>query len=75
MQLIGKGRKERAVPLWQETTRVLKAWFEELGDDTGQIAFPNARGKALSREGVDYLLSAEPKIFLHLSPNFGSVML
>jgi len=56
VQLIGKGRKERTVPLWQATTRVVKAWFEELGDDTSQVAFPNARGKALSREGVDYLL-------------------
>lgn len=56
LQLIGKGRKERTVPLWQETARVFKAWCEELGDDTEQIAFPNARGKALSREGVDYLL-------------------
>jgi site-specific recombinase XerD len=56
LQLIGKGRKERMVPLWQETARVLKAWFEEVGGDTGQIAFPNVRGKALSREGVDYLL-------------------
>jgi len=35
---------------------VLKAWFEELGDDVGSMAFPNARGKALSREGGDYLL-------------------
>jgi site-specific recombinase XerD len=56
LQLIGKGRKERTVPLWQETARVLKAWFEEVGGDTRQIAFPNARGQALSREGVDYLL-------------------
>jgi integrase/recombinase XerD len=56
LQLIGKGRKERSVPLWPGTGQVLKAWFEELGDDAGPIAFPNARGKALSREGVDYLL-------------------
>jgi integrase/recombinase XerD len=35
---------------------VVKAWFDELGDNAGPIAFPNARGKALSREGVDYLL-------------------
>jgi integrase/recombinase XerD len=56
VQLTGKGRKERTVPLWSATAQVLKAWFEELGDDAGPIAFPNARGKALSREGVDYLL-------------------
>ena len=56
VQLLGKGRKERTVPLWPETAQVLKGWFEELGEDTGPMAFPNARGKALSREGVDYLL-------------------
>jgi site-specific recombinase XerD len=56
LQLTGKGRKERTVPLWPATARVLRVWFEELGDDAGQMAFPNARGKALSREGVDYLL-------------------
>jgi site-specific recombinase XerD len=56
LQLTGKGRKERTVPLWADTAQVLKAWFEELGEEAWPIAFPNARGKALSREGVDYLL-------------------
>jgi site-specific recombinase XerD len=56
LQLTGKGRKERTVPLWADTAHALKAWFEELGDDAWPMAFPNARGKALSREGVDYLL-------------------
>jgi site-specific recombinase XerD len=57
LQLTGKGRKERTVPLWTHTAQVLKAWFEELGEDARPMAFPNARGKALSREGVDYLLN------------------
>ena len=58
MQFTGKGRKERAVPLWPTTTRVLRAWFQELQSDQrhAAVAFPNARGKALSRHGVDYLL-------------------
>jgi integrase/recombinase XerD len=56
VQLIGKGRKERTIPLWSNTAQVMKAWFAELGDDAGPLAFPNARGKALSREGVDYRL-------------------
>src|SRR5712691_2615729 len=56
LQLVGKGRKERTVPLWPDTAQVLKSWFEELGEDAGPMAFPNARGKTLSREGVDYLL-------------------
>jgi site-specific recombinase XerD len=56
LQLIGKGRKERTVPLWSKTAKVLKAWFRELGEPVDRMAFPNARGKPLSRHGVDYLL-------------------
>ena len=32
LELHGKGRKQRIVPLWVETARVLRAWFRELGD-------------------------------------------
>jgi integrase/recombinase XerD len=58
VQFTGKGRKERAVPLWPTTTRALRAWFRELESDQryATVAFPNARGKALSRYRVDYLL-------------------
>lgn len=43
VQLLGKGRKERAVPLWARTSRVLRAWFEEAGDAGPDVAFPNAQ--------------------------------
>jgi integrase/recombinase XerD len=56
LQLTGKGRKERAVPLWSATAQVLKTWFRELGEPGDRTAFPNARGKPMSRHGVDYLL-------------------
>ena len=56
VELLGKGRKERVVPLWAETARVLRAWFSELGDDGNGVAFPGVRGPALSRDGVDHLL-------------------
>jgi integrase/recombinase XerD len=56
LELQGKGRKERVVPLWTETARILQAWFRELGDRVDAVAFPNARGQPLSRDGVDYLL-------------------
>src|SRR4029453_16470482 len=56
VHLTGKGRKERTVPLWPDTAQVLKAWFREVGDQAGELAFPSARGRPLSRDGVDYLL-------------------
>jgi integrase/recombinase XerD len=56
VHLHGKGRKDRAIPLWPHTSRVLQDWFRERGADQGHMAFPNARGKPLSRHGVNYLL-------------------
>jgi integrase/recombinase XerD len=56
LPLVGKGRKERTIPLWADTARALRAWFQELGECAANMAFPSARGKPLSRDGVDYLL-------------------
>jgi integrase/recombinase XerD len=56
LQLTGKGRKERTVPLWPHTSRTLQAWFAELGEHGGRMAFPSARDRPLSRDGVAHLL-------------------
>jgi site-specific recombinase XerD len=55
IHLQGKGRKQRSVPLWPKTARVLRAWFRQLGD-TQPLAFPNARGQPLTRDGVAWVL-------------------
>lgn len=56
LHLQGKGRKERTVPLWPHTSRVLQAWLQEVGPQEDQTVFPKARGTPLSRQGVMYLL-------------------
>lgn len=56
IELHGKGRKERTVPLWPHTARVLESWFQELSKRAGAVAFPNARGHQMARDGVEYLL-------------------
>lgn len=56
IQLHGKGRKERAVPLWSKTARVLQMWFRELDNTVDGFAFPNVRGGSLTRHGVAYIL-------------------
>jgi site-specific recombinase XerD len=61
LQLNGKGRKERTVPLWPHTSKVLQAWFLELEGKCGMTAFPSARGKPLTRDGVDYLIKEAAK--------------
>jgi site-specific recombinase XerD len=52
----GKGRKERAVPLWTKTARALQTWFRELSGRETNLAFISARGRKLTRNGVDYIL-------------------
>jgi site-specific recombinase XerD len=53
----GKGRKTRCIPLRKDTVTALRAWLRERGGQPTDVLFPNARGNALSRDGVEYLLS------------------
>jgi len=57
IRVIGKGRKERCIPLAKSTLSVLKNWLREppRGDDA--LLFPSARGKRFSVDGVQYLLN------------------
>jgi site-specific recombinase XerD len=52
----GKGRKERCTPLRREVVAALRAWLRERNGQPTDPVFPNARGHALSPEGVEYLL-------------------
>jgi site-specific recombinase XerD len=61
IQLQGKGRKERAVPLRPKTTRTLQTWFRELGDSTAGFAFPNRLGGSLTRHGVAFIVGRAAK--------------
>jgi site-specific recombinase XerD len=60
-QLHGKGRKERTVPLWPQTARVLHRWFKMVEGDDRTLAFPSIRGTALSADALDYLLQCAVK--------------
>jgi site-specific recombinase XerD len=56
LRVIGKGRKERCIPLAKPTLAVLKDWLREPQRGDGDVLFPSARGRALSVHGVQYLL-------------------
>ena len=56
LHLKGKGRKERSVPLWPTTSRTLRTWVTECGDNGDRILFPSARGGPLSTDGATYIL-------------------
>jgi site-specific recombinase XerD len=57
VRVIGKGRKERCIPLAKSTRAVLKTWLKEPPRGESDVLFPSARGQRLSVHGVQYLLN------------------
>jgi site-specific recombinase XerD len=60
--LRGKGRRERALPLWRETAAALRAWLAIRGDVAVPEIFVNHRREQLSRWGFAYILSKHSKV-------------
>jgi integrase/recombinase XerD len=56
VQLHGKGRKERSIPLWPKTAQILKEWFREIDARADAMAFPNVRRGPLTRFAIHLLL-------------------
>lgn len=53
VHLHGKGRKQRAVPLWKSTAQAIRAWQRHhLADDPEAALLPNRDGKMMSRSNV-----------------------
>ena len=69
VRVIGKGRKERCVPLAKSTHTVLKAWLREPQRGDGDVLFPSARGNQLSVHGVQYLLNKHRRTACKVCPS------
>jgi integrase/recombinase XerD len=48
----GKGRKNRSVPLWRTTVKLLKSWLRQLHGLPDSPLIPNARRNPMTRAGV-----------------------
>jgi integrase/recombinase XerD len=56
IRVLGKGRKQRCLPLWKETAADLRAWLAVRGAVPVPELFVNAQGAAMSRAGFEYIL-------------------
>lgn len=56
IRVMGKGRKERSIPLTKRTAAVLKAWMQEPEVGVTGLLCPTSRGTKLSADGVQYIL-------------------
>jgi site-specific recombinase XerD len=69
IRVIGKGRKERCVPLTKQTVAVLQAWLRQPVRGDTQTLFPNTRGGRLSADGVQYLLAKHTAVACKACPS------
>jgi integrase/recombinase XerD len=57
IQVLGKGRRERCLPLWRESAIDLRAWMAVRGSVSAPELFVNAAGTAMTRAGFEYILT------------------
>lgn len=53
----GKGRKERRTPLRPDAVATMRPWLRERAGRPDEPLFPSARGGAMSRDAIEYLLA------------------
>lgn len=56
VRILGKGRRERVLPVWKRTGTNLRAWLAIRGESAVPEVFLNARGGAMTRTGFEYVL-------------------
>ena len=56
VRILGKGRRERELPLWNETKSVLNEWLDVRPAVNNRYLFLNARGRPMSPDGFAYIL-------------------
>ena len=66
IRVLGKGRRERTLPLWKTTAAALRAWLAV----RGRVATPEVfRGEPLSRWGFAYLLKQHAATAARVHPS------
>lgn len=56
IRVLGKGRRERVLPLWKETQAAIRAWLAVRPNDVGPELFLNRDGGPMTRDGFAYRL-------------------
>jgi site-specific recombinase XerD len=57
IHVMGKGRRERVLPLWRETATAIRAWLAIRPQGLDTTLFLNGAGRAMTRAGFEYILA------------------
>ncbi len=72
VRILGKGRKNRTLPLWKETRLVLREWLNARPTVDDPALFVNARGTRMTRFGFGQRLAVHAEVAAHRSPSLRS---
>lgn len=72
VRVMGKGRRERSLPLWKTTATALRAWLAVRGAIAAPEVFVNARGEPMSRWGFAYVLHHHAKAASQKCPSLSN---
>jgi integrase/recombinase XerD len=72
LDLNGKGRKERSVPLWPKTAKVLHQWQQRQAGSSAPTIFPSLRGNVLTRDSVNHLLREVVQLAIPACPSLAT---
>jgi integrase/recombinase XerD len=71
IHVMGKGRRERVLPLWKETATAIKRWLAVRGQNGDPELFHNASGRAMTRSGFEYILTKHVATAAGKQPSIG----
>ena len=69
VHIIGKGRRERILPLWKETRSALREWLALRPKSADRHLFLNAMGTGMTRRGFAKRLSLHAQTAAHSVPS------
>jgi site-specific recombinase XerC len=69
IRVLGKGRRERVLPLWKETQAAIRAWLAVRPNDVGPELFLNRDGRPMTRDGFAYRLRQNVVVAERSSPS------
>lgn len=56
LHVVGKGRRERILPIWQDSARAIRRWLAVRPKSADPQLFLNAAGRMMTRSGFEYIL-------------------
>jgi integrase/recombinase XerD len=71
IHVMGKGRRERVLPLWKETVAGIKKWLAVRNGNGNSELFLNAAGRGMTRSGFEYILAKHVATAARKQPSIG----